>query len=149
MWRRWIGAARFTIGALQQILLKRTHAARIAFLTAEAAARSSTQHAQPQGNAGSPPGSLFSMRPAQHSAAGGEPRSGAGGGTLVSQSPPGPALPWLDAFGSPSNGDLLNNLPEVRNCCGSRQYGACQLVTALACVLRVLCDNACEGTVKR
>ena len=42
---RWIGAARFTIGALLQILLKRTHTARIAFLTADAAAASASASA--------------------------------------------------------------------------------------------------------
>ena len=123
LWRRWVGAARFTIGALQQILLKRTHAARIAFLTAEAAARSPAQPARPPGTGARAPGSLSNMLPAQRSAADGEPRRGAGSGTLVSQSPPGPALPWLDALGSPSSCDPLNNLPEVRQCCGWRSAG--------------------------
>ena len=82
---RWIGAIRFTIGALQQILLKRQHNARIAYLpaagTADAAAAQQTDPAA----------------------------------RLSDAAPSGPPLPLLDALRADAGIDPLDSLPPVRH----------------------------------
>ena len=75
---------RFTIGALQQILLKRQHNARIAFLPASAAvAAAVAQRAD-------------------------------GGARLSDAVPSGPPLPLLDALRADAGVDPLDSLPQVR-----------------------------------
>ena len=81
--RRWIGPVRFTIGALQQILLKRQHTARIAYLPAEAA---------------------------EAAASAGKSSDGA---SLSSTVPGGPPLPLLDALRVEAGTDTLDALPQV------------------------------------
>ena len=125
-----MGALRFTVGALQQILLKRTHAARIAFLTEDAAAAARSGGATSR-SPGAPPvvapvtlsGSQQAGLECTSSSA--EPLNGRGfagsscwglssaGGSLVSRAPSGPALPFLAALQCQEGGDLMDNLPQV------------------------------------
>ena len=85
--RRWIGAVRFTIGALQQILLKRQHTARIAYLPAAAATDAA---------------SAVSLS------------DGVG---LSAAVPSGPPLPLLDGLRADAGVDPLDALPQVSACC--------------------------------
>jgi hypothetical protein len=82
--RRWIGAVRFTIGALQQILLKRQHTARIAYLPAEAAAAAAVSAAK-----------------------------NSDGASLSGAVPSGPPLPLLDALRAEAGADPMDALPQV------------------------------------
>lgn len=122
---RCLGAMRFTIGALQQILLKRSHTARIAYLTTASAAAAATS--------GDATTSISSVNPThshregeEYPSSNSEPLDGgvlAGrassgesstSGSLTAQAPSGPALPYLDALQIRKGGDLMTNLPEVR-----------------------------------
>ena len=112
VWRRWMGGARFTVGLLQQILLRTAFEARVAFLgpgcapanapdppvtpAADVALHACSGLAEPR----APP-----ARPAQG------PGKGSGLGC-----PPGPPTPLLDALGPCSGVDPLDeaSLPPVR-----------------------------------
>lgn len=110
--RRWLGGARFTVGLLQQILLRTAFEARVAFLgpgcatvaapdppvtpAADVALHACSGLAEPR----APP-----ARPAQG------PGKGSGLGC-----PPGPPTPLLDALGPSGSVDPLDeaSLPPVR-----------------------------------
>ena len=127
---RCLGAMRFTIGALQQILLKRSHTARIAYLTTASAVAAAAAEAKSgdaltgvpsvEPNHSHREGKEYpssSPEPLEGGVLAGRASSGESqtSGSLTSQAPSGPALPYLDALQTRKGGDIMSNLPEVRS----------------------------------
>lgn len=108
---RWLGGARFTVGLLQQILLRTAFEARVAFLSPGCAPA-----APPD------PPVICASDVALHACSGlarpqappAQPARGPGKGSGLG-CPPGPPTPLLDALGPASSVDPLNeaSLPPV------------------------------------
>ena len=113
--RRWLGGARFTMGLLQQILLRTAFEARVAFLgpgCAPAAAPDATVTPAADVALHACSGLAEPQAPLARSAQGLGKGSGLG-------CPPGPPTPLLDALGPGGGVDPLDeaSLPPVRRTC--------------------------------
>jgi hypothetical protein len=112
--RRWLGGARFTVGLLQQILLRTAFEARVAYVTpagAAAAAAAARPGAPAAPDVVLHARSEFCVAPPLPA----PPRGGARAKGGAWGGPPGPATPLLDALASAGDADPLDeaSLPPV------------------------------------